>query len=189
MMIVEQTTWSSRDPEAVAWEGQTLDALIVHIVRHHHAYTRGALDRLQPLATKALGLDGAKHPWLSALRDLIAELDDELRPHMTREEHVLFPYIEQLAAATQAGRRPDVSPHGTVQNPGRMMMLEHDHCGAVLGEIRRITSGFALPGDASASLAALYATLEELERDLLQHIHLESNILFPKAIALESAHR
>jgi regulator of cell morphogenesis and NO signaling len=84
---------------------------------------------------------------------------------------------------------PRFPPFGTVNNPIRMMMIEHDNAGLFLKELRRITSNYSIPGDACMSYQVLYQSIEAFERDLHQHIHLENNILFPKAIQLESGVR
>jgi regulator of cell morphogenesis and NO signaling len=108
---------------------------------------------------------------------------------MFKEEQVLFPFVFELErAATQQFRAP-TPPFGTVMNPVRMMMMEHDNAGALLKELRRVTSNYSVPDDACMSYQALYKAIEAFEQDLHQHIHLENNLLFPKAIAIESDHR
>ena len=173
------------DGQVAGWDGEALAGLTELIRRSHHAYTREALDRLGPLCVKAAREQGATHPSLIALRRLVEELDQDLRPHLDKEERMLFPYIEELEAAVSAGHDPGASPFGTVRNPVRMMMLEHDRCFELLGEIRETASNYRVPEGAHASVASLYSELEELERDLRQHIHLEADLLFPRAIALE----
>jgi regulator of cell morphogenesis and NO signaling len=155
-------------------------------IKQHHAYTREALDRLGPLAAKVAGVHAPKRPWLTTLRNLVGDLDEELRPHLMKEERVLFPYIERLEAAAREGRRPATPPFGTVGNPVRTMLLEHDRCAELLRAIRMTTSDYALPSDACVSFAALYAALKELEHDLHEHIHVENNVLFLRAVALEA---
>ena len=99
---------------------------------------------------------------------------------------MLFPNIALLEEALSKGRRPAPPMFGTVQNPVRMMMLEHDSAGDTLHKIREITHGYAAPEDACVSYRTLYSALLEFEADLHQHTHLENNILFPRAVELES---
>ncbi len=154
--------------------------LCAHIVRHHHTFTREALQRLAPLADKVLRVHGAAHPELKRVRDLLDLLAQDLIPHMLKEERMLFPYIAALAAGE--------SPHaafGSVENPLRVMHYEHDHVGTLLRALSLLTDGYRPPPDACASYAALYAGLEDLQADLHEHIHLENNLLFPAALELE----
>jgi regulator of cell morphogenesis and NO signaling len=174
-----------RDEQVAGWDGEELAGLTALIRRSHHAYTREALDRLGPLCRKVASEEGGSYPSLVALRRLVEELDQDLRPHLEKEERMLFPYIEELEAAVSAGHEPGASPFGTVRNPVRMMMLEHDRCFELLREIRETASDYHVPQGADASVADLYSLLQELERDLRQHIHLEADLLFPRAVALE----
>jgi regulator of cell morphogenesis and NO signaling len=184
---LEQAAARASEDRGEDWSARPLVELTAHINRVHHTFTREALDRVGALARKVATVHGEKHPELLTIRDLVAELDDELRGHLLKEERILFPYIEDLENATRAGRRRPFAPFGDVANPVRMMMEEHDHAGRVLREMRAASSDYALPEGACGSYAALYAGLAELERDLHEHIHLESNVLFPRAIQLESS--
>ena len=162
--------------------------LITHIVDTHHAFTKSEIDRLTALIEKVCGVHGSNHPELLMVRDLFQRLAGDLKPHMFKEEQVLFPYIVRLQdSATQNQSRP-FAPFGTVNNPIRMMMMEHDLAGSLLRELRGATSDYRLPAEACISYQTLYRALENLEKDLHQHIHLENNILFPKAIELEASH-
>jgi regulator of cell morphogenesis and NO signaling len=164
------------------WNGRPLPEIIDHIVDGHHAYTRAAIARLGPLVEKVGGRHGAGHPELARVAAAFFELAAELGPHMAREEIVLFPYIRGLASPG-ASRTPP--PFQTVRNPVRMMMMQHDRAAELLAEIRAASRDFATPDDACGSYTALYAGLRELRLDLLTHVSLENNILFPRAIALE----
>jgi regulator of cell morphogenesis and NO signaling len=102
---------------------------------------------------------------------------------------VLFPYIVALTQAADQKRTAPFAPFGTVKNPVRMMMLEHDTAGDILRELRALTFDYMVPADACISYRTLYQALEDFEKDLHQHIHLENNILFPKALDMETALR
>jgi regulator of cell morphogenesis and NO signaling len=104
---------------------------------------------------------------------------------MLKEEQILFPYVEQLEEAANRNAPPPMPFFGTVRNPVRMMMIEHDAAGDMLRAIRSLTKDFTLPDDACISYQTLYHALEEFEADLHQHIHLENNILFPRAVEME----
>jgi len=98
-----------------------------------------------------------------------------------KEEHILFPYFRQI----ENGHGCGPCCLGSVQNPIHVMMMEHDDAGQKLREIREATNNFALPGDACVSYGTLFGALREFEQDLHQHIHLENNVLFPRALAME----
>ena len=183
-MLAEATQQKSED--VVDFTSASLPQLITHIVDTHHVFTKSEMDRLQLLADKVLAAHGGNHPELVHLDELLTRLCDDLKPHMFKEEHVLFPYIFALAkAADQQGAVP-FAPFGTVNNPIRMMMREHDTAGEILRELRKLTFDYKVPADACISYQTLYQALENFEKDLHQHIHLENNILFPKALDVEN---
>jgi len=103
-----------------------------------------------------------------------------------KEEQMLFPYISRMEESVMAGEPVPPAMFGTVANPVRMMMQEHDGAGDALRSLRAITSNYALPEDACISYRTLYQALQDFESDLHQHIHLENNILFPRAVAMEA---
>jgi regulator of cell morphogenesis and NO signaling len=160
--------------------------LITHILDTHHTFTKSEIERLGALIEKVCGAHGLNHPELLTVRDLFQQLADDLKPHMFKEEQVLFPYIGRLEHATTQNQPPPFAPFGTINNPIRMMMMEHDTAGTILRELRTVTSDYQVPADGCISYQTLYQALENFEKDLHQHIHLENNILFPKAIELEA---
>jgi regulator of cell morphogenesis and NO signaling len=105
---------------------------------------------------------------------------------MRKEEQVLFPYIEQMENTLRRHESIPVPWFGTVRHPVRMMMLEHDSAAKVLEKMRQLSSDYTVPADGSSSFKVLYQALEAFERDLQQHIHLENNILFPRALQMEN---
>jgi regulator of cell morphogenesis and NO signaling len=167
------------------WGGKPLTALMKHIVEHHHTYTRERLARLEKLSRRVLTVHGDAHPELMALHNLIEAIDGDLRPHMTKEEIILFPYIEELEASRRAGRGRPFAPFGTDHGPVRAMMHEHDHVGGLIHELRALTHDYSPAPDACASWKALYSGLQALEHDLVEHMHLEANLLFPRVLELE----
>jgi regulator of cell morphogenesis and NO signaling len=165
----------------------TLSELIDYILDTHHAFTRDEMERITALADKVASKHGGNHPELPGVRTLFLKLCDDLRPHMFKEEMVLFPYVRQLEQAAAQGRPAPFAPFGTVGNPIRMMMFEHDTAGDILRELRAAAQDYAPPADACISYHTLYEALEGFEKDLHQHIHLENNVLFPRAVELEAA--
>ena len=160
--------------------------LIDYIVAKHHVFTGQEIERLVPLMAKVVMRHGKSHPELFDLQIVFMLLCESLIPHMRKEENILFPYVQDLEASSKLGR-PALKPHfGTVKNPIQMLMSEHDTDGDRLRKMREITNDYNLPEGACPSFTALYAGLEDLERDLHRHIHLENNVLFPAAAELET---
>jgi len=167
------------------WPAESLGALVKHIIDKHHVFTRNELDRLEPLLAKVRSAHEKNHPELVEIEKLFSSLKSDLTLHMKKEEMILFPYIIALEDAVAAGRPVPSPMFGTVRNPVRQMRTEHDTAGDILRNIRKLSSDYSLPGDACASFKAAYEALEDLEKDLHQHIHLENNVLFPKAEEVE----
>jgi regulator of cell morphogenesis and NO signaling len=163
----------------------SLDFLCDYIVNTHHTYVRKNLPDIKAYANKVMTVHGSRHPELVRVNELVEAISAELTTHMMKEERILFPYIKTLVAAKNSGQPNQPSPFGTVQNPVNMMEMEHELVGNNLEEIRAITRNYTLPEDACASYSLLYRMLDEFEDDLHLHIHLENNILFPKAVELE----
>jgi regulator of cell morphogenesis and NO signaling len=136
---------------------------------------------------KVARVHGDNHPELLELKTAFDELSADLMPHMMKEETILFPYIDRMARNAARGLLPPIPPFGTVQHPVRMMMAEHDVAGEILRKMRQLSNDFTTPPDACPSFTGLYFRLADLERDLHEHIHLENNILFPKAVRMEEA--
>ena len=169
----------------VDWSQASLGALIEHIVSTHHAYVKSELPRLAALAQKVVNRHGDAQAHLSAMQSLLVLLDDELIHHLGKEEHVLFPYVAKLEASLKTGgANPEVC-FGSVEHPIAMMTSEHDAAGTMLAELRRLSDNYTTPVGACPTYHAYYDGLKEFEQDLHQHIHLENNILFPRAIAME----
>jgi regulator of cell morphogenesis and NO signaling len=163
------------------WSQAELSGLVDHIVAKHHAYVRQELPRLELLLNKVAGKHSEKHPELKRVQIVFGTMRDELNSHLMKEEQILFPYIKQLELSNGT-RRPQF---GSVRNPIHMMEIEHDSAGDALRELREITSDYSAPEEGCFSYKTLYQGLAEFEADLHQHIHLENNILFPRAIELE----
>ena len=169
------------------WRQERLSELISHITTTHHVFVREELTRLNPLFDKVCSVHGLNHPELLTIFKSFRALSQELTLHLQKEEQVLFPYILRLELEVLAHRTAPKSPFGTVKNPVRMMTLEHDQAGDLLAQIRKGSSNFTVPVDGCSSFRSLYQSLAGLEEDLHQHIHLENNLLFPRAIEMEGS--
>ena len=167
----------------------SLAELMAHIVRTHHAYVRTEIPHIESLIEKVCTKHGANHPELPHIRSVFRGLGQELTMHMMKEEAVLFPYIERMEEAVVQQEPIMPAPFGTVANPVRMMEHEHDNAGAALKAMRQASQDYTPPADACTSYQALYHALEAFETDLHQHIHLENNVLFPRALELETSHQ
>jgi regulator of cell morphogenesis and NO signaling len=163
----------------------SLDFLADYIVNTHHSYVHKTLPDIKAYAEKVMRVHGNRHTELLRIHQLVEEIYAELMAHMVKEEKVLFPYIKELVAAKNNTQPLHAAAFGTVQNPINMMEMEHELVGKNLEEIRQLSNNYLLPEDACASYSLLYRMLDEFEEDLHLHIHLENNILFPKALEIE----
>jgi regulator of cell morphogenesis and NO signaling len=164
----------------------SLKELIEHIVNEHHVFLKKELPRLKSLREKVYRAHQQKHGrMLENLDRVLEKLRIDIEMHLAKEEQILFPAIEQIENHVEQGG-PEPEMHcGSITNPIKQMEYEHEVAGSLLAEIRKNTSEYEPPADACESFKALYDGLRELEDNLHEHIHLENNILFPKAVKLE----
>lgn len=155
-----------------------------YIVNTHHNYVNNAMPVIFEYTQKVAKVHGQRHPEAVEIADLVAEIINEMKDHMLKEERILFPYIKSLSDAKKTGEAPEAL-FGTVENPVRMMEHEHDVVGVLIQKINELSSNYTPPADACTTYKLSFAKLKEFEEDLHQHIHLENNILFPAAIKLE----
>jgi regulator of cell morphogenesis and NO signaling len=174
--------------QARDWNTAPLTELIRHIVTTHHEYLRTELPAIQVRLDKVYQVYNQRYgPTLIGLPEVYCALRSELEPHIRKEEMILFPAIEANEAAVNSGKPLPQTPFGSVSNPIHMMESEHESAGGALVRIREIAQNFELPEYACVTYRALMSSLDELERDLHMHIHLENNILFPRAERLDAA--
>jgi len=172
---------ANADDNVGAW---SVARLIDHIVTTHHAYVREALPRIARHLATLEEVYASRYPDIARVRARFEAVAAELTIHMVKEEQVLFPYVVELASRG-CGRGP--SPFGTVENPIRMMEREHRDAADGLWAIRELTHGYSAPPDGCLTYTVCMAELARFEANLYRHVHLENNVLFPKAIALETA--
>ena len=163
-----------------------LDGLTRHIVAAHHHYVREISPTIEAWLDKLVTRHGERHPELAKAREVFGQLSRELAIHMVKEENVLFPYIDELAAAARAGgTRFPSSPFGTVLHPVRAMEEDHRAAAELVAELRSLTSDYTPPADGCPTYRFCFLELERFEADLKTHVHLENHVLFPRAIELE----
>lgn len=167
------------------YQSWPLDLLADYIEKKHHRYVEQRSSEIRPFLDKICKVHGDRHPELLEINQLFTDSVGELAQHMKKEELVLFPYIRKMVDAKTAGN-PLPAPHfGTVENPIAMMMHEHDVEGERFRKIAELTNEYQPPADACNTYRISFSMLKEFEDDLQFHIHLENNILFPKAKAME----
>lgn len=162
-----------------------IDFLADYIINTHHSYVKKTLPDLRSFASKVASVHGDRHPELFAISQLVDEVYEELTSHIIKEETILFPYVKQLVSSKHNGNLLPGKSFNTIKSPISMMEQDHEVVGNKLDQIRKLSNNFSLPEDACASYSYLYKTFEEFENDLHIHVHLENNILFPKALELE----
>ncbi len=162
-----------------------IDFLADYIVNTHHKYVTEAHQIIIEYSDKVAKVHGHHYTETVEINHLFHELANDLNAHMQKEEHVLFPFIRAIGKAKKEGTPLSPPPFGTIQNPVNMMEAEHTDAGDILRKIAELSNNYTPPADACNTYRALYHSLEEYQNDLFQHIHLENNILFPKAIKFE----
>lgn len=169
--VIAEINAEGTPAEPQRWETRPLPELIEHILIHYHEPLHNELPALVDAAKKVERVHGAKATCPHGLAQHLQHIVTELGQHMNKEERALFP-------ALIAGSRGQ-----QIHMPVRVMMQEHDDHGLALERTRELTSNFTPPPEACATWRALYAALEKLEAELMEHIHLENNILFPRGLS------
>lgn len=164
-----------------------LDFLSDYIINTHHNYAKKNLPEIRAYAAKVAKVHGSYHPELLAIHEKVEAINQEFSAHMIKEEQILFPYIKEMVTAKKNKSPLKASGFGSIKAPINMMEMEHESSGSAMGEIKKLSNNYTLPQDACSSYSLLFRLLEEFEEDLHTHVHLENNILFPKALALEKS--
>lgn len=169
------------------WKNEKLANLVNYILETHHNYVKNEIPRLNALMAKVVNKHGENHKELYKVEEKFNHLTQDLNAHMYKEEKMLFPYVVCLEEAKEKKLSISPPPFGKVSNPIRVMFSEHDMAGELLRQIRVFTSNFTIPENVCTSFTLLYQGLEAFEADLHRHVHLENNVLFPRAIELENS--
>jgi regulator of cell morphogenesis and NO signaling len=160
----------------------SMTELADHIEQTHHVYLRSELPRLDKLTEEMASVHGEMDSRISLIRETIRILVSELSSHMMKEEQILFPMVRQLDAS-------ETTPTfhcGSLANPIQQMELEHTQAGVMLGKLNELTDSYSAPEWACDTYRAMLDALARFEHDMHQHIHKENNVLFPRALAVES---
>ena len=174
-------------PEDTAWTTAPLADLTQHIRERHHEYVRECIPRLRGLLQKVREKHAGNHPEIEEIEKLFGDVAREMIMHMQKEEQILFPYIDALDRSKHGNGSFEPPFFQTVQNPIRAMIREHESAGDLVRKIRKASNEYKAPADACTSYKAAYQELREFEADLHLHVHLENNVLFPRAVELEAA--
>jgi regulator of cell morphogenesis and NO signaling len=166
-------------PGTIRFDTWDVSLLLEFIIQHHHSYVQRSVPQLTELLDKVLSVHGDTRPELASLKETFDELADELLQHMEKEEIILFPAIQRLHSETRIPVEATPIP-ANLSAPMRVMEDEHTHAGNLIKIIRSITNTYTPPETACPTFRVTYRRLQEFDQDLMQHIHLENNVLFTK---------
>ncbi len=166
------------------YDSWSLPHLIDHIIEVHHKYVLDTLPILKSYAEKAARAHGVNYPQLLKINKLVQLVNVELKSHLRKEEQILFPYVKQLLSVKKGDDQGNSLEFGNIQNPIEVLTIEHESAGDAFKLLALLTDNYSPPPKACNTFKALYHLLEEFEKDLHLHVHLENNILFPKALQL-----
>lgn len=181
----ELATLPNNEGASIDFNSWPLDLLTDYIEKTHHRYVEDKTSVLQAFLDKLCKVHGDRHPELFEINTLFNDSAHDLAAHMKKEELILFPFVRNMMKAKLSGSELPQPVFGTVENPVHMMQHEHTVEGERFRKIAEITDEYLPPADACNTYKVAFAMLQDFENDLHKHIHLENNILFPKAIQLE----
>lgn len=173
---------SSDNQRYAEWE---LNFLAQYIVNNHHTYVKNAIPEITTHLQKVYNAHVEKYPYIAEVQSTFALVAEEMINHMMKEERILFPLLKYLTESQKFNEKPKTNGFGTIKNPIRQMEAEHVSAGGAMEKIRTLTNNYSLPEDACTTFQVTYKELDEFEKDLHKHVHLENNILFPRAIEME----
>lgn len=175
----------SKTDSSIDYQSWPLDLLADYIEKKHHRYVEEKSLEIQPYLKKVCSVHGNSHPELFEIKELFDGAVSELASHMKKEELILFPFVRKMVKSQHENSEITLSQFGTVKNPIEMMMQEHETEGDRFRKIEELSNNYTTPPEACNTYKVTFALLKEFEQDLHLHIHLENNILFPKALELE----
>ena len=184
-LLSELNNISNNKKEETLYDYLELDKLADYIVNNHHSYVRKNLPIIEPYLDKIVDVHSENHPELFEVQKNFRAVRDELLSHIQKEENILFPFIKKMVEAKNTKSALENPPFGTIKNPITQMEAEHDNAWDAFKNIRNVTNDLTPPQDACNTYKLTFELLAEFEEDLHKHVHLENNILFPKAIILE----
>ncbi len=178
---------SSNSQQSIDYKSWPLDLLAEYIEKKHHRYVEEKTPVLRQFLDKLCKVHGQRHPELLEITALFIGCSKELASHMKKEELILFPFIKRMVKAKLESSQIESPQFQTVENPIAMMKDEHEAEGERFRKIVELTNNYTPPADGCNTYQVTFAMLDEFEKDLHLHIHLENNILFPEAIKLEAS--
>ncbi len=176
---------SKENNTSIDYKSWPLDLLVVYIEKTHHKFVQTKIPVLHTFLAKLCKVHGERHPELLEVNTEFLNVSNELLQHMEKEEQILFPQIKRMVKNEEEKTEMQRAHFGTVKNPISMMEHEHDNAGEIFRTIARLTNNYTPPADACSTYEVAFSMLDEFEKDLHLHIHLENNILFPGALKLE----
>jgi regulator of cell morphogenesis and NO signaling len=185
MELLADVEPDSISPEEQRWADASFMELTEHIVARHHNYIRQEAPRLEMLLDKVVNRHGDAHHELFSIRELFLAMSQELFAHMLKEEQVLFPFLQKMEIAERTGTPLPSACFESIGVPIARMLADHDDAGELTAKIRALSGNYQVPDGACPSYSGLYHGLQEFERDLHRHVHLENNILFPRALEMD----
>lgn len=176
---------NSKSDQSIDYKSWPLDLLAEYIEKKHHRYVEEKVPVLKQFLNKLCSVHGTRHPELFEINALFTASAGELASHMKKEELILFPFVKRMVKAKIDNVAIQSPQFGTVENPIAMMMEEHENEGERFRQIAELSNNYTPPADGCNTYQVTFAMLNDFEKDLHLHIHLENNILFPAAIKLE----
>ena len=175
---------SQKNESSVDYNSWPIDLLAEYIQKRHHKYAEAKIGEIMPYLEKIERVHGQRHPELGEVLEIFKATAGEITVHMKKEELMIFPYIKKMMKAGELGKGIQTQ-QGGLKNPIKMLLHEHDDEGDKFRRIAQLTNNYTAPEDGCNTYRITLAMLKEFEEDLHLHIHLENNILFPKAIRME----
>jgi regulator of cell morphogenesis and NO signaling len=177
-----ETIFAKDNNVSLDFDKMDLAQLCDYIVQTHHAYVKNEMPQIYAYLHKVASKHGDRHPELYKIFEIFAAVKEEMEGHMKKEELILFPRIKELQKLSNNDNANFQLSITYLQSPITVMEQEHDHAGNMMNDIRILTANYVPPQDACTTYRLSFASLQAFEIDLHQHVHLENNILFPKAV-------
>ena len=184
-LIKELNIVINNESDGTHYEDWNLNFLIDYIRNNHHSYVRSSIVSIDHHFSKVVNKHGITYPEILKAVKLFDDIKLDLLSHMDKEEKMLFPYIKKMMFAAENNVELQIPPFGSIKNPINVMEEEHQSAGDEMSELKKITNNYTPPDNACNTFKLLYSELNDFEKDLHIHVHLENNILFPKAITFE----
>ena len=179
-----ETVQSEPAERSQNYSSWALPFLADYIVNTHHLYLKENDDQIAAYAQKIAAVHGAHHPEVIQIATIFDKIATDMAVHLKEEEEVFFPAVKRVDAARIAGNTPDAKDRETIRADLLKLQREHEEIGDAVHTIRHLSKEYAIPGDVCNTFMITYQKLKEFENDLHKHVHLENNILFPKAALL-----